>query len=102
MRFKIYREHGALNSKPVFDAFSQGIRRHGHTEVAAEEDVAVIWSVLWRGRMKPNQQIYESAIANNKPVIIVEVGNLNRGTTWRVSLNNVNGNGFFGNDIELD
>jgi hypothetical protein len=102
MRFKLYREYGALNSKPVFDAFSQGIRHYGHTEVAVNEDIAVIWSVLWRGRMKPNQQIYESAIKNNKPVIIIEVGNLNRGTTWRVSLNNINSNGCFGNDNNLD
>jgi hypothetical protein len=102
MRFRLYREHGALNSGPLFDAFSSGLRKLGHTETSTNEDVAVIWSVLWRGRMKPNEKIYQTAVKNNKPVIIIEVGNLKRGQTWRVSLGNVNSQGEFGNDIDLD
>jgi hypothetical protein len=102
MRFRLYREHGALNSGPLFDAFSLGLRNLGHTETSTNEDVAVIWSVLWRGRMKPNERIYQTAIRNNKPVIIIEVGNLKRGQTWRVSLGNVNSQGKFGNDTDLD
>jgi hypothetical protein len=102
MRFRLYREYGALNSGPLFDAFSSGLRNLGHTETSTNEDVAVIWSVLWRGRMKPNERIYQTAIKNNKPVIIIEVGNLKRGQTWRVSLGNVNSQGKFGNDVDLD
>jgi hypothetical protein len=102
MRFRLYREHGALNSGPLFDAFSLGLRKFGHTETSTNEDVSVIWSVLWRGRMHPNERIYQTAIKNNKPVIILEVGNLKRGQTWRVSLGNVNSQGEFGNDIDLD
>jgi hypothetical protein len=102
MRFRLYREHGALNSGPLFDAFSSGLRKLGHTETSTNEDVSVIWSVLWRGRMKPNEQIYNAAVKNNKPVIIIEVGNLKRGQTWRVSLSHVNSQGEFGNDIDLD
>jgi hypothetical protein len=102
MRFRLYREHGALNSSPLFDAFSSGLRKLGHTETSTNEDVSVIWSVLWRGRMKPNEQIYNVAVKNNKPVIIIEVGNLKRGQTWRVSLSHVNSQGEFGNDIDLD
>jgi hypothetical protein len=52
--------------------------------------------------MKPNERIYQAAVKNNKPVIIIEVGNLKRGQTWRVSLGNVNLRGEFGNDIDLD
>jgi hypothetical protein len=102
MRFRLYREYGALNSGPLFDAFSSGLRKLGHTETSTNEDVSVIWSVLWRGRMKPNEQIYNAAVKNNKPVIIIEVGNLKRGQTWRVSLGHVNSQGEFGNDIDLD
>jgi hypothetical protein len=102
MRFRLYREYGALNSGPLFDAFSSGLRKLGHTETSTNEDVSVIWSVLWRGRMKPNEQIYNAAVKNNKPVIIIEVGNLKRGQTWRVSLGHVNSQGEFGNDINLD
>ena len=43
MRFKLYREYGALNSPPVFDALEQGLRHQGHTIVTENEDVSVIW-----------------------------------------------------------
>jgi hypothetical protein len=102
MRFKLYREYGALNSPPVFDAVEQGLRQQGHVIVNDNEDVAVIWSVLWAGRMRANQQIYQNCINENKPVLIIEVGNLQRGHTWRLSLNNINNLGFFGNHEDLD
>jgi hypothetical protein len=98
MRFRLYREHGALNSKPVFDAFERGLISLGHESVKNDEDVVVIWSVLWYGRMAANQRIYHSG----KPVIIIEVGNLIRGTTWRISLGNINRLGGFANDFDLD
>lgn len=102
MRFRLYREHGALNSVPVFDAFEQGLRAHGHTVVEKDEDVAVIWSVLWHGRMIANQQIYEQCLQKNKPIIIIEVGNLKRNTTWRIGLDHINRLGNFGNNDQLD
>lgn len=98
MRFRLYREFGALNSPPIFNAFEQGLRSLGHDIVQTNEDVAVIWSVLWAGRMLGNKNVYQS----NKPTIIIEVGNLIRGTTWRISLNNINGLGEFGIDDNLD
>jgi hypothetical protein len=102
MRFKIFRQHGSLNSKPVFDAFEQGIKSLGHQVVNTNEDVGVIWSVLWNGRMAPNQQIYHSYVQQNKPIIIIEVGNLLRNETWRICLNHINGLGIFGNHADLD
>lgn len=102
MKFKTYRENGALNSPPIFDAFEKGIRSLGH-EVSSDNDaIPVIWSVLWNGRMLPNRLIYENAIKNKKPVIIIEVGNFLRGKTWRISLNHINNFGIFGNDENLD
>lgn len=102
MRFKLYREHGALNSPSVFSAVEQGLISQGHQIVNNDEDVAVIWSVLWAGRMRPNKAIYENARLTNKPVLIIEVGNLKRGHTWRLSLNHINNLGFFGNQENLD
>jgi hypothetical protein len=102
MRFRLYREHGALNSVPVFNAFEQGVKSLGHEIVTANEDVAVIWSVLWYGRMAANQLIYEKCIRENKPVIIIEVGNLKRNTLWRICLNHINNLGIFGNTQNLD
>lgn len=97
MRFRLYREYGALNSKPVFDAFEQGIKSLGH-EISFTDGIPVIWSVLWAGRMSHNERIYNS----HSPIVIIEVGNLHRGKTWRISLNHINNLGKFGNDVDLD
>lgn len=102
MRFRLYREYGALNSVPVFNAFEQGVKSLGHDVVNDNEDISVIWSVLWNGRMANNHRVYKTAIANNKPVIIIEVGNLKRNVTWRICLNHINSLGFFGNLTDLD
>jgi len=102
MRFKIYRENGALNSPPIFDAFEKGVKSIGHEIVNNDEDVAVIWSVLWNGRMRNNQKIYEDYRLLGKPVIIIEVGNLKRNITWRICLNHINGLGEFANNKNLD
>lgn len=102
MRFKLYREHGALNSVPVFNAFEQGLKSLGHEIVTSDEDVAVIWSVLWQGRMAGNQSVYQKCRAEGKPIVIIEVGNLIRNTTWRICLNHINGLGEFGNSKSLD
>ena len=102
MRFKLYRQHGALNSRPIFDAFAQGVQSLGHSVVDDHEDVAVIWSVLWAGRMSPNREIYFQCRDSGKPVIIIEVGNLRRNRTWRISLNHINNLGEFANDSDLD
>jgi hypothetical protein len=102
MKFKLYKSYGALNSPPIFSAFEQGVKAAGHTVVENNEDVSVIWSVLWEGRMQPNQQIYQHCVSNGKPIIIIEVGNLKRGTTWRICLDHVNSLGEFGNNENLD
>ena len=102
MRFRIYQENGALNSTPVFTAFSAGLKKLGHSIVDKDEDVCVIWSLLWQGRKRPNKLIYENSIKNHRPIIIIEVGNLKRGVTWRIGLNHINNFGIFGNQQDLD
>ena len=102
MRFKLYREHGALNSVPVFNAIEQGLKSLGHEIVENNEEVAVIWSVLWQGRMAGNRLVYQRCQSKGIPVMIIEVGNLKRNHTWRVSLNNINALGKFANSDNLD
>lgn len=102
MKFKLYKNYGALNSVPVFDAFANGVISLGHEIVENDEDVSVIWSVLWNGRMLGNHQVYQDCMKQAKPVIIIEVGSLKRGTTWRISEGHINGFGVFGNNDQLD
>jgi hypothetical protein len=52
--------------------------------------------------MRNNQVIYQQAKNHNRPVMIIEVGNLLRNITWRISLDHINGLGKFGNDFDLD
>lgn len=102
MRFRLYREHGALNSPPVFDAFEHGLKSLGHESTHDADAIPVIWSVLWQGRMKQNQMIYEKCRLANKPIVIIEVGNFHRGQTWRIGVNHINSLGLFANDENLD
>jgi len=106
MIFCLYTDHGALNSKPIFEAFAKSIIDAGHTVIYNEPyrlmghydnyDVAVIWSVLWDGRMSKNKDVWEQNRMLNKPVIVLEVGGINRGTTWKVGLNGINRDAYFG------
>jgi len=102
MKFNLYRQHGALNSTDVFNAFEQGVKTLGLTVGNGDSAVPVIWSVLWQGRMMRNREIYYHAVKRNQPVVIIEVGNLIRGTTWRIGVNHVNRLGYFANDSDLD
>ena len=97
MKFKLWREFGALNSKPVFDAFETSIYNNKFSVTDDSiADVHVIWSVLWNGRMAPNKFVWERAKASGKPVIVLEVGGIKRGTTWKVGLNGINRDAYFG------
>lgn len=92
MKFGLFTHNGALNSKPVFEAFANGVAHLGHEVVYNDinADVAVIWSVLWHGRMSANKNVWDTFIKQNKKVIVLEVGALFRGTTWKVGINGIN------------
>ena len=98
MKFSIFPRFGAQNSKPVFAAFEKGAKKLGHEVVEHDHsaDVFVIWSVLWHGRMEQNKKIWEEAKNQNKKILILEVGCLQRGYTWKIGLNHVNNRAFFG------
>ena len=94
MKFSLWKDYGALNSGPVFDAFANSLVDSGHTVVYNDNsaDVDCIWSVLFNGRMARNKAIWE----NKKPTIVLEVGGVKRGTTWKVGLNGINRDAYFG------
>ena len=102
-RFKLWREYGALNSRPVFDAFATSITSSDgiicdSTDID-DADVHVIWSVLFHGRMANNRRVWDNCRARGKPVIVLEVGGIKRGTTWKVGLNGINRDAYFGPDM---
>ena len=100
MKFSLWTHNGALNSRPVFDAFSDSLVAAGHdvlyNDISA--DVNVIWSVLWNGRMARNEAVWNQ----DKPTIVLEVGGIKRGTTWKVGLNGINRDAYFGDYMGHD
>jgi len=89
MRVSIFDQFGALNSRPIFEAIQQGFVKAGAEVVRHDTsaDVAVIWSNVWAGRMRPNQLIWQQFHDSNRPVVVAEVGMLKRGVTWKIGLN---------------
>ena len=102
MKVKLYRENGALGSNVIFDALEEGFKKLGCEIVTDGEDSPVIWSVLWFGRMAANRDVYLKFSNNNKPVMVVEVGALNRGISWKLSWGNINADGTFNKDNSLE
>jgi hypothetical protein len=98
MKFSLWTQYGALNSTPIFDAFRRGAASLGHTCIDNRSggDVDVIWSVLWNGRMAKNKAIWDRNVLQSKPTLVLEVGGIQRGTTWKVGLNGINRDAYFG------
>jgi hypothetical protein len=89
MHVSLFDQYGALNSRPIFSAIRQGLAASGiHcSSMDISADVAVIWSVVWAGRMRPNRQVWQHFRSQGKPVIVAEVGMIQRGHTWKLGLN---------------
>ena len=104
MNISIFNKFGALNSVPVFAAFATGCKKNGVrvTEHNSAADVAVIWSQLWTGRMAPNREVWQEFTASGRPVIVMEVGQLMRGVTWKMGVGGVNARAEWGEGTEPD
>ena len=104
MRVAYFPNQCAQNSIPVMQAVLDSLRSAGHTPVENGQDcdAAIIWSALWAGRMALNKQVYEYYRAHDKPVIIVDVGALYRGETWKIAVNHINNLGYYGHTENLN
>jgi len=86
------------------DAFMKSCRSAGiHTVPNSLMcDAVVIWSVLWNGRMLKNKEVYEHYKREGKPVVVIDVGALQRGVTWKIAIDNINALGKYGHKKDLD
>lgn len=98
MRVSLFNQFGALNSPPVFKAIADGLSSIGikHDLHNTSADMAVIWSMVWSGRMRANQAIWQEFRNTHRPVLVVEVGLLNRGRTWKLGINGTGNTANFG------
>ena len=104
MRIAYFPNYVAQNGVNILHAFLNGCARYGISTVedSLDADAAVIWSVLWAGKMASNRPVYEHFTSRGLPVICIEVGALDRGHTWKIALNNVNALGYYGHQQDLD
>lgn len=104
MRVAYFPNQCAQNSGPVVQAMLASLRSAGHIPVenSMDADAAIIWSVLWSGRMKPNHEVWVRYRETGRPVIVVDVGALHRGKTWKIAVNSITANGYYGHTEHLD
>ena len=67
-----------------------------------EADVALIWSVLWFGKMSGNKKVWDHYRAQGKPVVVIEVGGLIRNETWKLGINGINRDADFALDVGVN
>jgi hypothetical protein len=94
----------AQNSGPVITALLNSLKQAGiNLQVNSwDADAVIIWSVLWSGRMAANQAVWNHYREQGRPVIVVDVGALYRGETWKVALNSITAAGYYGHTENLD
>lgn len=104
MNIAYFPLQAAQNSHSVLNAILDCLKSAGHSliENSMHADVAIIWSVLWNGRMARNQAVYTHYRSQGKPVICIDIGSLQRGITWKIALNNINADGYYGHLENLD
>lgn len=101
MKVSLFTDYGALNSPPIFKAFAEGCSENVvYNDMDA--DVAVIWSILFTGRMRKNKLVWDHFTSQNKPIIVIEVGSIFRDKTWRVGIGGINNLANFANKEHLD
>jgi hypothetical protein len=104
MRVAYFPNSCAQNSGPVMQAMLNSLRHTGHTiePNSMGADAAIIWSVLWSGRMAANQAVWAHYRNLGRPVVVIDVGALYRGETWKIAVNSITANGHYGHTENLD
>jgi len=79
------------NSKEVYPQLIEAIGKTDELVTSSmDADAALIWSILWYGKMGGNKRVWEHYREQGKPVIVIEVGGLIRNGTWKLGINGIN------------
>ena len=91
MRISHFPNNLPGNSKEVYPQLIEAIGKTDELVTSSmDADAALIWSVLWYGKMGGNKRVWEHYREQNKPVIVIEVGGLIRNGTWKLGINGIN------------
>ena len=81
-----------------YNAMKSALKDDGHTIITAnspvQADLCLLWSVQFR--VPKRQKIFDWYRKRGIPVLIIEVGALQRNILWRVALNNIDNTGQYG------
>ena len=98
-----FKNNLPMNSNLVYPQLLDAVRATDTlVEDSMDADAAIIWSVLWHGKMSDNKRVWDHYRSQDKPVVVIEVGGIQRGTTWKVGLNGINRDAYFGPDNNND
>ena len=53
-------------------------------------------------RMSKNKRTYEHYRSLGKPVVVIDAGALEREVTWKIAVNNITSEGYYGHTVDLD
>ncbi len=96
MIISVWPNHVPANGLSIYQDLISYINKTDQTVVGSyDADAALIWSVLWNGRMSENKKVWDHYRNQNKPVIVIEVGGLIRNKTWRLSVNGITRSAIF-------
>ena len=99
MKIAIFPNTCAQAGKPVMAAFVESLRGEDYVICENHErpdaDVVVMWS--WLLGMYGRDGIYHAYKNTNTKFLILEVGALNRNTSWKVAVGGINRDADFGN-----
>ncbi|MGA0089740.1 MAG: hypothetical protein ACO3HS_03480 [Burkholderiaceae bacterium] len=98
LRFYCFRRtFSGGSSLRIFSAFCKGLERLGLKEVDSHKkaNVWVIWSLLWGGKMVANKKFWDLARKKKVPVLVLDVGAIERGKTWKIAVNGLGKNCYF-------
>ena len=103
MKVSFFTQNSSIAGRPIFEAMMNAVRKTDTVvENTLDADVAVIWSLLWHGKMTGNRGVWNEFRKQGKPVVVLEVGGLNRNVTWKVGIDGINGRANFCNKENLD
>ena len=104
MKIAVFPKTSAIAGKPVMAAFIESLRQDNFVICENHErpdvDVVVMWS--WLLGMYGRDAIYNHYKKTNTKFVILEVGALQRNTSWKVAINGINRDADFGNQTVDD
>lgn len=103
MRISHFPNHLPNNSDLVYPQLVSAIEKTDTlVERSWDADAALIWSVLWFGKMSANKKVWDHYRGQGKPIIVIEVGGLRRNETWKLGINGINRDADFAVDVGYD